>query len=147
MSKSLEMQPQTRNCTLRTVKYRALHWRSPHEARHLSETTQLAQGFCGQGPIEASEVCKPVEGVVGSAWRVRVLQYLVFQPSPKGRVNRILKWFAGNTFEVNSVPGTYAYEWFDPSTHSVIQTGTITVGARHTFTAPLEGDAVLWLHR
>jgi hypothetical protein len=73
-------------------------------------------------------------------------QYRVFQPSPKGRVNRILKWFAGNTFEVNSVPGTYAYGWFDPSTHSVVQTGTITVGTRHTFTAPLEGDAVLWLH-
>jgi hypothetical protein len=44
-------------------------------------------------------------------------------------------------------PSTYAYEWFDPSTHSVIQTGTIRVGARHTFTAPLEEDAVLWLHQ
>ena len=74
-------------------------------------------------------------------------QYLVFQASPKGRVDRILKWFVGNTFELNSVPGTYAYEWFDPSTHSVIETGTITLARRHAFTAPFAGDAVLWLHQ
>ena len=74
-------------------------------------------------------------------------QYLIFQASPKGRVDKIFRWFAGNAFELNMVPGRYAYEWFNPSTHSVVETGTITVATRHAFTAPFGGDAVLWLHQ
>jgi len=61
-------------------------------------------------------------------------QYLVFQPSPKGRVDRILKWLVGNSFELNLVPGTYAYEWFDPAAHSVVEARTVTIATRHTFT-------------
>jgi hypothetical protein len=74
-------------------------------------------------------------------------QYLVFLPSVEGRVNRILRWFSGNVLELKTEPGTYSYEWFDPSAHSVVQTGTITVAARHTFAAPFSGAAVLWLHK
>ena len=74
-------------------------------------------------------------------------QYLVFEPSPERRVDRIVGWFAGNTFELNLMPGTYAYEWFNPASHSVVETGTVTVATRHTFAAPFSGAAVLWLHK
>lgn len=87
--------------------------------------------------------------VVGDGFCMASLgaQYLVFQPSGKGPVDRIVRWLAGNTFELKTVPGIYAYEWFNPSSHSVVETGTITVATRQTFTAPFRGDAVLWLHR
>jgi hypothetical protein len=45
------------------------------------------------------------------------------------------------TFELNSVPGTYAYEWFDPAAHSVVEAGTVTIATRHTFAAPFPGAA------
>jgi hypothetical protein len=59
-------------------------------------------------------------------------QYLVFGTSP--------------TFTLTTVAGTYTYEWFNPTTHAVVQTGSVNVGASHAFTAPFAGDAVLWLH-
>jgi len=74
-------------------------------------------------------------------------QYLVYQPSGKGPVDRIVRWLAGNTFVLKTVPGIYAYEWFNPSSHSVVETGTIAVVTRQTFTAPFSGSAVLWLHQ
>jgi hypothetical protein len=62
-------------------------------------------------------------------------QYLVFNPS------------AGQSFTVTTLPGTYTYEWFDPATHALVQTGSVTVGPGPTFTAPLSGVSVLWLHK
>jgi hypothetical protein len=73
-------------------------------------------------------------------------QYLVFHPGNGPVLDGIFKWFSGNTFELKTVPGTYAYEWFNPSTHSLVQTGTITVSTPQTFIAPFRGAAVLWLH-
>jgi hypothetical protein len=60
-------------------------------------------------------------------------QYLVYSPS--------------GSFALTTVAGTYTFEWFNPSTHAVVSTGSITVGTSQTFTAPFGGDAVLWLHQ
>jgi hypothetical protein len=61
-------------------------------------------------------------------------QYLVFSAS------------SGASFTLTTVAGTYTYEWFDPATHAVAQTGSVTVAGSHSFTVPFAGDAVLWLH-
>jgi hypothetical protein len=60
-------------------------------------------------------------------------QYLVYSPS--------------GSFTLTTAAGTYTYEWFNPSTHAVISTGSIAVGTSQSFTAPFSGDAVLWLHQ
>jgi hypothetical protein len=76
-------------------------------------------------------------------------QYLVFVPSPAHApmLGRIVRWISGSSFTITLVPGKYAYEWFDPSSHAVAETGNITVDAKHTFSAPFSGPSVLWLHR
>jgi hypothetical protein len=44
------------------------------------------------------------------------------------------------------VKGKYEYEWFDPTTGIVKETGTIKVpDGETTFRAPFNGDAVLYL--
>jgi hypothetical protein len=60
-------------------------------------------------------------------------QYLVYQPS-------------SGSFTLNVPAGSYSYEWFNPASGSVTQTGTTALvsGAR-TFTPPSSGDAVLLL--
>jgi hypothetical protein len=60
-------------------------------------------------------------------------QYLVFSKS--------------NSFTVTTEAGTYTYEWFNPMTHTVAKTGTVTVGSSQGFTAPFSGNSVLWLHK
>jgi hypothetical protein len=60
-------------------------------------------------------------------------EYLVYKPPGAGG------------FKVTTVAGTYRFEWFNPATGAVGDTGTITVGADHTFTPPFTGDAVLLL--
>ena len=60
-------------------------------------------------------------------------QYLVFSTS--------------NSFTLSVVTGTYAYEWFNPSTHTLVQTGSMNVVSNQPFTAPFSGDSVLWLHK
>jgi hypothetical protein len=60
-------------------------------------------------------------------------QYLVFGTS--------------NSFTLTTVAGTYTFEWFNPSTHTIVQTGRVEVASSQTFTAPFGGDSVLWLHK
>jgi hypothetical protein len=60
-------------------------------------------------------------------------QYLVFSTS--------------DSFTLTTMAGTYTYEWFNPATHKVVQTGTVTVGSSQGFTAPFSSAAVLWLHQ
>jgi hypothetical protein len=60
-------------------------------------------------------------------------QYLVFSTS--------------NSFTLTTEAGSYTFEWFNPSTHAIVQTGTVTVGSSQNFTAPFSGDSVLWLHK
>lgn len=52
------------------------------------------------------------------------------------------------SFTVTMANGTYAFEWFNPTTGAVADTGafTTTAGSR-PFTAPFEGDAVLYITR
>ena len=60
-------------------------------------------------------------------------EYLVYQPS-------------SGSFTVNLSAGTYDYEWFNPDTGAVVDTGTITVSAgSRNFTPPFTGNAVLYL--
>jgi hypothetical protein len=60
-------------------------------------------------------------------------QYLVFSTS--------------NTFTLTITQGSYVFEFFNPSTHAVVQTGTVTVESSRLFTAPFTGDSLLWLHK
>jgi hypothetical protein len=60
-------------------------------------------------------------------------QYLVYQP-------------ASGSFTLTVLAGAYQFEWFNPSTETVAQSGMVTLPAeRHTFTPPFTGDAVLLL--
>jgi hypothetical protein len=54
---------------------------------------------------------------------------------------------SSTSFTVSMVPATYAFEWFNPATLTVVSTGTITVSApgNQSFTQPFTGDAVLYL--
>jgi hypothetical protein len=78
-----------------------------------------------QGSLSTTGYCLAEPGV----------QYLVFNP------------FSGETITVQTVAGTYTYEWFNPTTHSLVSTGTVTVGSSGNFNASFSGDAVLWLHK
>jgi hypothetical protein len=51
-------------------------------------------------------------------------------------------------FCVGLSPGAYRYEWFDPAKGRDAGTGNVqATGGRQQFTAPFEGDAVLYLRR
>lgn len=61
-------------------------------------------------------------------------EYLVYQPT------------SAAAFTVSLGAGSYSYEWFNPSTSSVIQTGAISAaGGLKPFIAPFGGTAVLYL--
>jgi len=63
-------------------------------------------------------------------------EYIVYQPA------------AGVSFTVNLQAGVYDYEWFNPDTRSVAETGVISAtGGNQTFTPPFSNDAVLYLVR
>jgi hypothetical protein len=52
-----------------------------------------------------------------------------------------------STFTVTMAAGTYSLEWFNPTTHAVVSSGTVTATSSQSFTAPFSGDAVLWIHQ
>jgi hypothetical protein len=58
-----------------------------------------------------------------------------------------LVYSPSGSFTLTTVAGTYTYEWFNPSTHQVVSTGSITVGSSQAFSSSFGGDAVLWLHQ
>jgi hypothetical protein len=61
-------------------------------------------------------------------------EYLFYQPST-------------GAFTVNVLAGTYQYEWLDPSTNKISQSGTVAVsGGNRSLDPPFRGDAVLYLH-
>jgi len=61
-------------------------------------------------------------------------EYLIYQPYAK-------------PFTLSLQAGTYHFEWFDPARNLVAATGDITVSSGdRLFTAPVSGDAVLYLH-
>ena len=60
-------------------------------------------------------------------------EYLVVQPE-------------SGAFTVEMQPGAYNYEWFDPSTASIMDMGVVSLLAGgNTFTPPFSGSAVLYL--
>jgi hypothetical protein len=61
------------------------------------------------------------------------VEYLVYQSG-------------SGAFTVNLAAGTYSYEWFNPSNHTVVATGMVTATAgNNSFTLTFSGDAVLYL--
>ena len=61
-------------------------------------------------------------------------EYLIYQPT------------SNSSFTVNLIAGTYSYEWFNPSTGQIANSGSVTVAAGNkSFSAPFSGDAVLYL--
>jgi CubicO group peptidase (beta-lactamase class C family) len=63
-------------------------------------------------------------------------QYLVYKPG------------AGNSVTVDLEPGTYKYEWFDPTAGDQVNVATKTgAGGETEFMCPIKGDAVLLLTR
>ena len=64
-------------------------------------------------------------------------EYLIYQPYH-------------HSFNINLVAGDYNYEWFDPKSGTITQTGTITAdGGKHAFSIPssIASEAVLYLKR
>jgi len=60
-------------------------------------------------------------------------QYLVYQPG-------------SGSFTVTLAAATYRFEWFNPATGRVVQTGMLSAAAEpHSFAPPFTGDAVLLL--
>jgi hypothetical protein len=82
-------------------------------------------------------------------------EYLVFAPgsvqgssTPARAFARVTSAFFGRSFALQAASGTYSYEWFNPSTHRVAATGSVTLAdGGHSFTAPFHGAAVLWLRK
>jgi hypothetical protein len=63
------------------------------------------------------------------------IEYLVYQPST-------------GAFTVDLVAGLYSYEWFDPSSGTVADIGTLLASGGHQeFIPPINDDAVLYLKR
>jgi len=60
-------------------------------------------------------------------------EYLIYQPD-------------SGSFTVKLNAGTYSYEWFNPDTGAVVESGTVTVNdGNKSYTPPFSGDAVLYL--
>jgi hypothetical protein len=78
---------------------------------------------------------QPVLSSTGYCLANAGVEYLVYEPG------------SSTSFTVSMVPATYAFEWFNPSTLTVVSTGTITVSApgNQSVTQPFSGDAVLYL--
>jgi len=61
------------------------------------------------------------------------MEYLVYQPNSSG-------------FSLEMAAGEYKYEWFNPATGKVMESGTMTVNnGSEWFTPPFNGDAVLFI--
>lgn len=66
-------------------------------------------------------------------------EYLVYNPGNPGDPT---------SFTVSLVGGTYHFEWFNPTTGAVADTGSFTTAdGRRSFAAPFDGDALLYLMR
>ena len=69
--------------------------------------------------------------------------YIVYQPTPGLEGSS-----RGFPFELDLQPGAYDYEWFNPETNQIIQTGEIECETGiFTFTPPFNNHAVLFLKR
>ncbi len=62
------------------------------------------------------------------------VEYLAYQPS------------SSESFTVKLLPGTYVYEWFNPTLGTTHDIGTFTANnGNRSFSAPFTGDAVLYI--
>ena len=59
-------------------------------------------------------------------------EYLAYQPG-------------SGSFSVNLTAGSHAFEWFNPTTGSVLSSGSVeAAGGTQTFTPPFSGPALLY---
>jgi hypothetical protein len=61
--------------------------------------------------------------------------------------SQYLVYSTSGSFTLLTTAGTYVFEWFNPTTHAIVRTGSIRTGTSKPFSAPFSGDAVLWLHQ
>lgn len=62
-------------------------------------------------------------------------EYMVYQP------------ISGGAFSVSLEAGDYRFEWFDPDSGAIAESGVFAVkGGDRQFKAPFSGDAVLYLY-
>ncbi len=61
------------------------------------------------------------------------VEYLIYQPN-------------SGAFHAQIDSGTYQYEWFNPASGKVVETGIANLQDNMQFTAPFNSDAVLYLH-
>jgi len=93
--------------------------------RRLAERMNLA-AMTPQGELASTKYCLANAGT----------EYLVYQPKP------------GEGFSVELKPGTYRYEWFNPTQGKIAGSDRIeSPGGAQQFKAPFGSDAVLWLKR
>ena len=74
--------------------------------------------------------------------------YCLIPESPSSEKQYLIYSPTGKAFTVQLAADTYSFEWFNPATNAVAQTGTITIpsSGTSTFTPPFTGpDAVLLL--
>jgi hypothetical protein len=93
--------------------------------RKLSERIHLA-AVTPQNDLASTGYCLAEVGA----------HYVVYQPA------------MGSKFTVKLVAGDYHYEWIDPASGTVKETGSFTaVGGSRSFTPPLDGYAALYVFR
>jgi hypothetical protein len=61
--------------------------------------------------------------------------------------SQYLVFSASNSFNLMTVAGSYTFELFNASMHTLVQTGNVKVGNSQVFTAPFSGETVLWLYK
>lgn len=110
-------------------------------------------GVCSSLDIQWNPMCSAIGDVAAYGRKVDLKNLIPEQSlSTSGFClanpgSQYLVFGTSNSFTLTAVPGTYTFEWFNPSTHAIIQTGIATVGGSQTFTAPFSGQSVLWLHK
>jgi hypothetical protein len=107
--------------TLRDSGYRAAREAMGHTRRYANTMNLIATVPRGDLTSTRYALAKP-----GS-------EYIIYQPRSE-------------PFTVNLVAGTYAYQWFNPSSGIIYSTGSITVtDGDKSLIPPFDGDAVLYL--
>jgi hypothetical protein len=96
--------------------------RAVKNTRAWAERINLAE-MTPQGILSSTDYCLAKTGS----------EYLVYQPD-------------SGEFSVSLKAGEYAYEWFDPSKGSGVESGSlVAAGGNHSFKPPVGGGAVLYL--
>ena len=78
-------------------------------------------------PSSKKEVCSSKYCLVNPG-----IEYLVYQPDK-------------SDIKLQTKPGIYSYEWFNPATGLIVETGSITLNHEQRFMPPFSDDSILYL--